>query len=314
MERQFGKPPDRHFVRHRNNEPPPAEWVAVVTDNRGNQTEPPLVTVVVPTADAWRDGKFPELMRQLSHQDFQDFERVVIQGDNRQGRAINSGAALARGRYMLTLDDDSSLGGPDVVGKLVRALEADPDVGMAGGINTIPDDAPFLVRRAMEELPRRDMPDVAGVTDSDMAEHPLLMMRLDAFRQVGGENEVIPRGLDPYLREEFRRVGYRVVVVPGACYTHMPPGTMRGLVRQFYRNGAQSAYCSLMFPEWAYETPDRHGPDVVMKRPLWYRVVRKAAGLAGHALRGHVVYVAANGAYSLGFLSGYLRAKQGKKP
>jgi len=143
---------------------------------------------------------------------------------------------------------------------LTRVMEDYPDIGMAGGNNLIPKDATPFVRRVMRELPRRSWPMVAEITDSDLAEHPCLIMRTAEFKQVGGENELIPRGLDPYLRMEFRKLGKRVVVVPGVVYHHLPPERLSRLLRQFYRNGFQAAFTNRHYPEWAIETPSRHGP------------------------------------------------------
>jgi len=85
-------------------------------------------------------------------------------------------------------------------------------------------------------------------------------MRTAEFKQVGEENELIPRGLDPYLWMEFRKQGKRVVVVPGVVYHHLPPERLSRLLRQFYRNGIQAAFTNRHYPEWAIETPSRHGP------------------------------------------------------
>jgi glycosyltransferase involved in cell wall biosynthesis len=48
-------------------------------------------------------------LNQLSQQTVKDFETIVIKGDKRQGRAINTGVDFARGTYIVTLDDDTSL-------------------------------------------------------------------------------------------------------------------------------------------------------------------------------------------------------------
>jgi len=245
---------ERPFVRYIHPDRSPAEYMCLEPRSQAIR-----VSVLIPTMDANRDGRFENLLRQLDLQTLSDFEVIVIKGDPRQGRAINSGASMAKGEFLLTLDDDTSLLDKEAFAKLLSVMENYSAIGMAGGINTIPLDAPWLVRRAMYEIPRRSTPPVSEIKDSDLAEHPLLMMRREIFERVGGENELLPRGLDPYLRQEFRKAGFRVVVVPDVFYSHLPPATLEKLLTQFYRNGKHAAYVNRHFPQWAIETPGHHG-------------------------------------------------------
>lgn len=271
----------------------------------------PVISMIIPTADADRGGYFRGLMRQLCTQSFQDFELIVIKGDKRQGRGINIGAELARGEYLLTVDDDSSLPDNETLQKLVDAMEAYPEIGMAGGNNTVPDWATPFVKRVMRQVPRRSWEPVHEIVDSDLAEHPCLMMRADLFRQVGGENEQIPRGLDPYLRKVFRETGKRVVILPGIIYHHLPPETWKKLLTQFYRNGRQAAYANIHSPEWVIETPAEHG-EFVEKVPLWKRVLRFPLRMLGSLFEGKWVWVICEACYAWGFLIGWLSEKMKK--
>lgn len=308
-----GKPVSRDFVKHRNDEAIPARRKVSRLDlHERGRGKNPLVSVIIPTADGSRHGYFPALLKQLEKQTFSGFEILVVQGDNRQGRAINTGAALARGKYLLTLDDDTDLSFKGSIGILVEAMEADSTIGMAGGINRVPENAPFVVRRAMKEIPRRSTPEVGRITDSDLAEHPLLMMRKDVFIQVGGENERMPRGLDPYLRHAFREAGTRVVVAPGAYYSHMPPARLGRLMRQFFRNGDQSAFCRRHYPQWLYDTPDGHEPENARPAPFAIRLARHGAKLGQKMVQGHLVYVLAYLSYGAGFVSGAIRYREGE--
>jgi len=270
----------------------------------------PKVSVIIPTSDGYRNGLFPTLLKQLSEQTFQDFETIIIKGDSRQGRAINTGADMARGKYLLTLDDDISLASKDAFEKLLEVLENDKTVGLAGGINVIPEDASHFIKRAMREIPRRASPPVDDLTESDLAEHPLLMIRKDAFKKVGGENELIPRGLDPYLRLKFRQAGFKVVVVPGAYYSHLPPPTFIKLVKQFFRNGKQAAFCNKFYPQWVIETPDSHVKNFAGRRPFLYRAGRYVLNMIKNALRGRWIYITVYKAYALGFIWGYLNIER----
>jgi hypothetical protein len=52
-----------------------------------------ILSVIIPTLDANRSGYFLKLLTQISYQDFQQFEIIVVRGDPRQGRAINIAAS-----------------------------------------------------------------------------------------------------------------------------------------------------------------------------------------------------------------------------
>lgn len=290
---------DRSFVRHGHPAPSPGQiW----------QEAPagvPRVSVVIPTVDAQRGGYFPQLLRQISAQRFPDYELIVVRGDPRQGRAINIGAGLARGEYLAILDDDTSLPDPETFGKLTAVMDAHPDIGLAGGNNVVPPDAPAFVRRAMQQLPRRSWSPVREITDSDLAEHPCLIMRTAEFKALGGEHELIPRGLDPYLRQIYRESGRRVVVVPGIIYHHLPPDSWRRLLAQSFRNGRQAAFVNRYYPQWVIETPAHHG-DFAAHKSLPSRLLRYGWSLIQSAGAGKDVWLLSQVGYAAGFLVGWV--------
>jgi len=286
----------RPWVKFRNDESSSGAIWHVPAPN-----DPPRLSLIIPTADADRGGYFASLLEQIEAQDFHDFEMIAVKGDLRQGRAINVGAALAQGKYLMTLDDDSSLPDSHTFSRMVAAMEAHPDIGMAGGNNTVPEWATPFVKRVMCQVPRRSWEPVDEITDSDLAEHPCLIIRADVFREVGGENELLPRGLDPYLRQEFRKTGYRVCLVPGVIYHHLPPDTWAKLIRQFYRNGCQAAYVNKYYPQWVIETPSNHG-SFTQRVPLWKRIFRYPLKMLASLLRGHVLWFACQCSYACGFI------------
>jgi glycosyltransferase involved in cell wall biosynthesis len=299
---------DRAFVKFSNQKNSPGEYLLCSPDNCN-----PKLSVIIPTSDAYRDGYFPKLIEQIRKQSYSNFELIVVRGDFKQGRAINVGASIAQGKYILTLDDDTALHDSNTFSKLVKRIEKNTNIGIAGGVNIIPEDATPFIKRTMNELPRRLTPPVNKVLDSDLAEHPLLIMRKDVFLQIGGENELIPRGLDPYLRQEFRKAGFRVVIIPDVYYSHLPPSTLPKLIKQFFKNGKQAAFCNRFYPQWVIETPDHHG-QFVPKIPFSDRIIRYFKELLKAILDRKWILLSSKTAYAVGFiLSVIFSAKKSNK-
>ena len=290
---------DRSFVRHCHPILSPGQiWQEAPADV-------PRLSVVIPTVDARRGSYFAQLLWQISAQRFHDYELIVVRGDPRQGRAINTGAGLARGEYLVILDDDTSLPDPETFGKLAAVMDAHPDIGLAGGNNVVPPDASAFVRRAMQQLPRRSWLPVREITESDLAEHPCLIMRTAEFKALGGENELIPRGLDPYLRQTYRESGKRIVVAPGIIYHHLPPDSWHRLLAQSFRNGKQAAFVNRYYPQWVIETPTHHG-DFVARKPFSSRVLRYWWSLVQSVGTGKDVWFLYQLGYAVGFLVGWV--------
>lgn len=295
----------REFVKYRLPDYP--SEVSITTGRAVCVSGLPLLSIIIPTRDADRNGYFPVLLGQLQDQTFQHYELIVVKGDPRQGRAINTGAALARGSYLMTLDDDTRMGHRELLQALVDTLETHPEIGLAGVANRIPADAPWLVRRVMREMPRRSSAMVDRITVSDMAEHPCLIMRKDIFYRVGGENEFLPRGLDPYLRQAFRHAGFKVVVIPKVFIHHLPPSTFGRLLRQFFRNGVAAAYVNRFHPQWVIELTEGHR-DLEQVRIGWKaRMRRQVIQLAGALGALRMMFFLNQCAYLTGFLWGGAR-------
>jgi GT2 family glycosyltransferase len=298
---------ERLFVRYPHKETSPGKVWRHLSD--GNQIN---LSVVIPTSDAHRGGYLLKLLSQIGCQDFSGFEVIVVRGDSRQGRAINIGTALAQGKYLMTLDDDTSLPDPDTFIKLIATMEAHPKIGIAGGNNVIPSDASPFVHRVMREIPRRSWSPVSEITDSDLAEHPCIIMRTAEFKSIGGENELIPRGLDPYLRQAFREAGYRVVVVPNIIYHHLPPDSWDRLLKQFFRNGRQAAYANRHYPQWIIETPAGHD-SFQSYLAFTLRLLRFPIRLLHSLLTGKLIWFLCETTYALGFINELLFANKSQR-
>ena len=287
---------NRAFVKFSNQKDSPGEFLLCSSDIDNLK-----LSVIIPTSDAYRDGYFPRLIEQIKKQSYSNFELIVVRGDPRQGRAINIGASLAQGKYILTLDDDTLLPDPEAFHILINVMESHPEIGIAGGNNIVPAEAGIFVRRVMKEIPRRSWIPVESITDSDFAEHPCMIFRTEEFKAVGGENELIPRGLDPYLREQVRKIGKRIVLVPGAFYYHMPPKNLSKLLRQFFRNGRNAAFTNVNYPEWVIETPSEHGPFNV-RIPISIRLLRFPIRIMEALILGKFLLILSEIAYAMGFV------------
>lgn len=158
----------------------------------------------------------------------------------------------------------------------------------------------------MYELPRRTSPLVTTITDSDLAEHPCCLIPKAVFYQIGGENELIPRGLDPYLRQAIREAGYRVVVLPGLYMHHLPPQTLRQFVRQFYRNGKMAAYVNKFYPQFVVELAYEHGIEVEVRRSIFKRVISYLYRLLKTFVTLKIFYLLSLLLYLIGYSIGYL--------
>lgn len=295
----------REFVRYRNSQPSPAT-IQRIESSEQKHPDYPYVSIIIPTVDAYRGGCFQTLLEQFKEQTFQNYEIIIVKGDNRQGRAINIAVSIAKGKYILILDDDSSLGNEFVFEKLVETLDKNPDIGMAGVPNVIPSDATWFIKKTMKEIPRKSKSPVNRITDSDLAEHGCCIVRKGLFKKIGGENELIPRGLDPYLRSKIRGKGYRIVLIPGTWYHHLPPDNLLKLLLQMFRNGKQAAYCNKFYPQWVIETPDYHGADFQEKVTFSFRLVRYAFRMLKGVIQLKWIYLLAKVCYAIGFVWGYL--------
>ena len=299
--------PERKFVLHRNDQGIPVDRIIKVIESKSAEFKScPETSVIIPTCDGYRDGYFPKLLAQINQQDFEGFQILVVKGDQRQGRAINIAAAMSKGKYLLTLDDDTMLPDNNTFKKLVGVLEKYPEIGIAGGNNIIPADATPFIKQAMKQIPRRSWQAVSKITISDLAEHPCMIMRAKDFKKVGGENELIYRGLDPYLREEFRKLNKLVVIVPNVIYHHLPPKRAYKLFRQFFRNGIQACITNRLYPEWVIETPNHHGEFQKYKTKLQRRT-RFFITLTKSIITVRFIHFLSEMAYALGYVWGMVK-------
>ncbi len=274
------------------------------------------VTVVIPTSGDDRAEMLIPLLDQLPGQTLRPDEVLVVRGDRRQGRAINRAARVAGGDVLVTLDDDTRLGHPEVLERVVGLLRDDPTVGLSGAATEIPPDAPAWLRAAYRQIPRRWFPAVETAVDSDMVQHPCLAIRRELFFAIGGEDEEIPRGLDPLLREKVRARGLRVAIAPRAFVYHLLPGTFAGIWRQSFRNGRGSATVRRHWPDRVRSLSDgrEEGRPWADRPPLPVRVTKVLAGMASDLCLLRWIRLAYRLAYVSGYIGGWCRPDPAEVP
>jgi len=249
------------------------------------------------------------LLEALRRQTWPEIEVILVKGVSPQGKAINQGAARARGDVLVIMDDDSRPADERVVERLVRVLREDGRIGMAGASVVPPPEATPFQRRLAREFPRFSVPVVDRVTESDMACHGCCAFPRTAFDAAGRENEEIVRGLDPDLRTRLRRLGYRVVLAPGCVVYHPLPATLRGFLRLMYRNGLGSAQAQRTRPDLVYRTEEDVRRADAAFVPFPVRVVRYPLRLAGYLLSLRLLRFAGSVAYAAGAVRGFSRGR-----
>jgi N-acetylglucosaminyl-diphospho-decaprenol L-rhamnosyltransferase len=158
------------------------------------------------------------------------------------GRANNLALQNARGRAFCLLNSDAALQ-PGALALSLDALDADPKIGLLGGQLLWPDgreqtsygDDPTLlgVFREQTFLSARPVapraapalagpkPALAGPKDVDQICGAFMLIRPDAWREMGGfDPHYFMYNEDVDLNFRLRRAGWRVVFLPDARITH----------------------------------------------------------------------------------------------
>jgi GT2 family glycosyltransferase len=266
--------------------------------------------VILPTLDGDRSGNLTRLLSDIAEQTLTDVEVIVVEGVRPNGRARNLGAARARGRYLVFIDDDVRLGHPGALANLVGALERNHSFGLVGPSQLVPPDATRFQRAVARQLPRTRFPVVADATETDMVTHMCLAIPADLWRAVGGEHDDLVRGTDPDLRNRVRRAGRRVLVVPGTWAYHPPPTSLGALLRSSWRGGRGAAWVRRHHPDLAFDVPDGPFTGSPPVRRGVYRLGRFGARLLTAVVRGRFLLAAADLAYAAGYISFLLARRE----
>jgi len=233
-------------------------------------------SVIIPVASPNKIKSLKTLLTKFASQTHPPKEIHLIIGDNRQGRAINYGVKMSSTKYISTVDDDTEFDNNTLFEKLINVIKNDGSIGMVGAACEIPPYASSFQKKAMQQIPRRFFPKQEENIDSDMVQHPCLLMEKDFFLKIGGEDEEIIRGLDPLLRKKVRDSGKRVVIAANTWVYHILPNSFFKLIKMYYRNGRGSAFAKKYFPDKIYELTDGYEKGKFIEKRLFiFRIFRR---------------------------------------
>ncbi|HEX5268663.1 MAG TPA: glycosyltransferase family 2 protein [Acidimicrobiales bacterium] len=254
----------------------------------------PAGTYEVVLVDNGSTDATPELLAGLSG------DVRVVRNDQNLGfaRACNQGAEVARGRYLVFLNNDTEPH-PGWLEPLIEVLETEPDVGVVGSKLLFPNG---LVQHAGVLLVRdvgRDelhgyhrlagsVPDDALVetrADLQAVTAAALAIRSELFAEIGGFDEAYWNGNeDVDLCLKVRAAGRRVVYEPRSTLTHHES------VSGPERFSRVTENVRLLNERWG----ERAAPDMVGHNGVYASVPGSAGGAEGRAggrLRRDAVHV-----------------------
>ncbi len=187
---------------------------------------------IIVVDNASEDGTVPVLQQEFPS------VRVIANAENLGfARACNQGLREARGRYVMLLNSDTELR-DDVLGPLLRLLDAHPEVGAAGLRLVYPDGRTqhysaaraksLLGTLAQYSLPRRrEIPlylkplDPPWLYETESISGAALLVRREVLQTVGGLDEgFFLYGEDADWIARIRRAGYKIACAPHLVLIH----------------------------------------------------------------------------------------------
>jgi glycosyltransferase involved in cell wall biosynthesis len=281
----------------------PAKLVFAVSDT-------PVVSVVIPSLDGKREGNVDKLLNDLKGQTYKSIEIILSIGESPNGHARNVGCEIARGQYLVLIDDDVTLGDEHVLQNIIDPLISRDDIGMTGPAQLIPPGANWFQHWSGKQIPRSLSAIVDEITDSDMVSHMCLAISKDLFEKVGRESDWLLAGTDPDLRYRVRQAGFRVVVVPQTWAYHPAPESMKSLFNFAYKKGSYTAWQYRYARDLMYDAPDGHTGEFKAQSTLGFRIVRKVGRMCVELVSLRPLGLIFDIVYSVGYVHGLVRKWQ----
>ena len=281
------------------------------------QTSRPAVSVVVPFRGDWAGAD--RLVAALRCLDIRDGDELIV-ADNTGGgnagliaghgirvvraarersayHARNEGARLATADWILFLDADCRPA-PNLLAAYFEESISDGCGAVAGQILGEPEQASFAARYARSRNLFDHAEGLIRASGGGAAAGNLLVRR-EAFEQVGGFTEGIRSGGDLDICRRLAAGGWRLDFRQGAVVHHRHRATLPSLLGAVARYGAGARWLNERYPGSSPAWPLRHGlagtaRDIVAR--LRERQVEEAAfrGIDGLGLVAHRIGYATN--------------------
>ena len=195
-----------------------------------------------------------------------------VSNDENMGflRNCNRGAALAKGRYILFLNNDTNVQ-PDWLLPLVHLIESDGSIGMVGSRLVYPDgrqqEAGGIIWKDASgwnfgRLDDPGKPEYNYVKEVDYLSGAAIMIRRSLWQRIGGFDErYVPAYFeDSDLAFEVRRHGYRVLYQPKSVVVHFE-GVSHGTDLEQGIKSYQKRNRELFIEKWQRELEQRQFPN-----------------------------------------------------
>jgi GT2 family glycosyltransferase len=249
------------------------------------------------------EAEIAPLLDEIKNQSEQSLEVILVYMVSPSGKARNLGASVAKGEFLVFLDDDIRMGNDKVIANLIQVLNRDKNIGLAGASTLIPPQANRFQKRVGREIPRMVFPVVTQIMESDMVTTQCWAQRKENFSQVGPFSEVLERGVDPEYRYRVRSRGFKVVIAPNTWTFHPPAENFWDFCQQSFRNGRASARAQKRYPDLEKPVPDAGIPT--NKNPsLIFRILKAIRDMLYAITRLNYLRAIERITYSLGYLYG----------
>lgn len=164
---------------------------------------------------------------EMAEEEFGEHVRVIRRSENCVTAARNQGFEAARGKVILSLDNDIILPDRKVVGKGMELFERFPQAGLLSFVIGDPDSpARFLPEHWWHPVPHKEGQDRFFLTT--YFPEAALFLRAEAFRVTGGYDPLFHMGVEQIdLALKLLREGYQVLYCPNlVCVERVTRGQL----------------------------------------------------------------------------------------
>lgn len=235
------------------------------------------VSIIVPTLEGISDA----LKAALNAQNLEDWELVEAKGIRPAARARNTGAAKARGEWLIFVDDDVQFNHSHVLKQVKEILEASANTFDAVNVLwTLAPDANWIQKAQVDMSMRpktEDSDTVAPISWRD-AGTACFAVRRSAFEALGGFDENLISGEDCDLAYRLTQRG-GAIYSPGNCrVVHKPAATLIGAFKKTLWYEWGNAQVAIKHPEAGYRIRFRNPLHLIAYLfartlalvPLWF--------------------------------------------